>query len=164
MHTITGAYVCLGCLPAYYLARNNWRQGLTAKWSVATAAPLGSFPVREAGRGSEVVPWRGLGNWGGQLGKKKIKYTLESQVIGANKNVEDWEGCCRMTFLWPECLGYSCEFLLLLCGSKFFFFNSRCIQVDVCAALLLGCLCQMPHAPVHFLQPNKRQKNILASV
>lgn len=66
VHTLTGASDCLGCLSAYYLAGNKRRPGLTAGWSAATAAPLSSLPVREAGRGSEVVPWRGLRNWGGQ--------------------------------------------------------------------------------------------------
>lgn len=56
VHTLTGASDCLGCLSAYYLARNKRRQGLTARWSAATAAPLSSLPVREAGRGSEVFP------------------------------------------------------------------------------------------------------------
>lgn len=75
VHTITGAHVYLGCLPIHYLARNKWRQGPTAKWSVATAAPLGPLPVREAGRGSEVVLWRGLENWGRQRMKKKKNET-----------------------------------------------------------------------------------------
>lgn len=144
----TKASVCLGCLPTYYLARNKRRQGRTAGWSVATAAPLGSLPAREAGRGSEVVPWRGLRNEGGQWAGQEIKYKHETKVMAANKNAKGWVDDIFMT--WAHGIFMSTPYKPLLI--RLFFFNARSIR----DAAGLGCLCQVPQVSIHFLQSNKR--------
>lgn len=81
-------------LSAYYQVRNKRRWALWALWSAFTTAPLCWFPVREAGWGSELVPWPDPSRWGGQWRSPNVKYKLCSILFGFS--------CFKIIVLWQQ--------------------------------------------------------------
>lgn len=103
----TRACVCLGCLPTYYLARNKRRQGLFSRvvGGHCSAARLSSC------KGSRKR------KWGSSLARaKEWGWTVQNKMQTWNPSYRSKQKCkglgwgfCRMTFLWPGCMGYYCQ-------------------------------------------------------